>query len=588
MYGICGIADPNESQTEESLLRSMLPLLNRREPEDEGCLIQPGVAMGHHRQSIIGLAEKGPQPMVDDELGLSAVYNGKIHNYRELKRDLMAMGYRFFSDSDTEVLLKAYHAWGNTFVTRLFGMFAFCLYDGNRKQYLLGRDRLGGKPLYYAEEGDTFYFASDIRSLKRAGVVSPRLSKRALHYYLSFHGVIPAPWTIFENVRKLEPATLLTIDSEGRKRKRSYWKLNFDEKWDLSEAEWIERLLDALETSVKRQMASDAPVGALLSGGVDSSMIVALMARLKPGSLRTYSIGFEEVAGEEGNEFRYSDLIADTFGTDHCKIFIDSQELLPRLKDCIRSMAEPLTSHDTIGFYLLAREVSRETRVVLSGQGADEVFAGYHWYPKVNSGSGHPADLYEKAFFDRDHAEILEALAPEYHGENWARQFVRNHFGLPGASRPVDQALRLDTTVMLVEDPLKRVENMTTCWGLEVRVPFLDHELMELAAAMPPEIKIAGTGKAILKKAAERLIPREVIYRKKGYFPVPALKYLRGEFLNFAREALLSERARKRGLFRPEYVEKLLAAPEEHITPLRCSKLWQIALLEYWLEEMGF
>lgn len=587
MSGICGIIDLDESQAEKNRLRSMLPPLKRRGPDSEGWLIQPGVAMGHRRLSIIDLTEKGHQPMVDEELGLSVVYNGEIFNYLELKRDLTAMGYRFFSDSDTEVLLKAYHAWGDTFVTRLLGMFAFCLYDRNRKRCLLGRDRLGIKPLYYVDEGDTFYFASNIQALKRAGVVSPQLSKRALHYYLSFHGVIPAPWTIFENVRKLEPATLLIIDPNGRKRKQIYWKLNFDEKWNLSEEEWVERLLHALETSVKRQMVGDVPVGALLSGGVDSSMIVALMARMEPESLRTYSIGFEDVAGEKGNEFRYSDRIAEIFGTEHRKIFIHSGELLPRLKDCIRSMAEPMTSHDAIGFYLLSREVSRETKVVLSGQGADEVFAGYHWYPRVNAGSGPPADRYEKAFFDRDHLEILEALDPEYHGENWSKQFVCNHFGLPGASHPVDQALRIDITVMLVDDPLKRVDNMTMSWGLEARVPFLDHELVELAAAMPPEIKLDGDGKAILKKAAERLIPREIIYRKKGYFPVPALKYLRGEYLDFVREVLLSERARGRGLFRPEYVEKLLAAPEDHITPLGGSKLWQIALLEYWLEEMG-
>ncbi|MGI6126051.1 MAG: N-acetylglutaminylglutamine amidotransferase [Planifilum sp.] len=586
MCGICGIIDLDENQTEENRLRSMLSPLERREPDEKGWLIQPGAAP-QRSPHIIDLTDKGRQPMTDEELGLSVVYSGKIYNYRELKRNLTTLGYRFFSDSDTEVLLKAYHAWGDAFVTRLSGMFAFCLYDRNRRRCLLGRDRLGVKPLYFVDAGDTFYFASNIQSLKRAGAVRPILSKRALHYYLSFHGVIPAPWTIFENVRKLEPATLLVIDAKGRKRKQTYWTLNFDEKRQWSEEEWVERLLHTLEASVRRQMESDVPVGALLSGGVDSSMIVALMARMEPGSLRTYSIGFEDVAGEAGNEFRYSDRIAELFGTDHRKIYIDSKELLSHLKDCIRSMAEPMTSHDAVAFYLLSREVSRETRAVLSGQGADEVFAGYHWYPRINDGSGHPADRYEKAFFDRDHTEIREMLGPEYRGDNWSRQFVHDHFGLPGASHPVDKALRLDTTVMLVDDPLKRVDNMTTCWGLQARVPFLDHELVELAAAMPPEIKLAGGGKAILKKAAERLIPREVIYRKKGYFPVPALKYLRGEYLEFAREVLLSERARRRGLFSPEYVEKLLAAPENHITPLGGSKLWQIALLEYWLEEMG-
>lgn len=587
MCGICGIIDLDDNRIQQNQLRSMLPPLERRGPDDEGWLVQPGVALGHRRLSIIDLTEKGRQPMVDEELGLTVVCNGEIYNFRELKRELTTMGYRFFSSSDTEVLLKAYHAWGDTFVTRLKGMFAFCLYDAKRRRCILGRDRLGIKPLYYVDEGSTFYFASNIQTLMRADAVRPRLSKRALHHYLTFHGVIPAPLTIFENVQKLEPATLLVIESNGRKSKQTYWKLNFDEKWNLSEEEWIERLLHTLETSVKRRMVSDVRVGALLSGGVDSSLIVALMARMEPESLRTYSIGFEDVAGEEGNEFRYSDQVAEMFGTQHRKYFIDSRQLLPHLQDCIRNMSEPMTSHDAVGFYLLSREVSRETKVVLSGQGADEVFAGYHWYPRVNDGTGRPSDRYEKAFFDRDHLEILEALEPEYHGDDWSKQFVRDHFGMPGASHPVDRALRLDITVMLVDDPLKRVDNMTMSWGLEARVPFLDHELVELAAAMPPEIKLSGGGKGILKKAAERLLPRRIIYRKKGYFPVPALKYLRGEYLEFARDILLSDRARSRGLFRPAYVEKLLAAPEEHITVLGGSKLSQLALLEFWLEEMG-
>ncbi|MEW9034024.1 MAG: asparagine synthase (glutamine-hydrolyzing), partial [Planifilum fimeticola] len=340
MCGICGIIDLDENPVEKNQLRSMLPSLERRGPDDEGWLVRPGVALGHRRLSIIDLTEKGRQPMVDEELGLSVVCNGEIYNYRELKRELTALGYRFFSSSDTEVLLKAYHAWGESFVTRLMGMFAFCLYDWKRKRCILGRDRLGIKPLYYVDEDSTFYFASNIQALMRAGVVHPRLSKRALHHFLTFHGVIPAPLTLFENVRKLEPATLLVIESNGRKRKQTYWKLNFDEKWNLSEEEWIERLLHALETSVKRRMVSDVPVGALLSGGVDSSLIVALMARMEPESLRTYSIGFEDVAGEEGNEFRYSDQVAEMFGTEHRKIFIDSKQLLPRLQECIRNMSE--------------------------------------------------------------------------------------------------------------------------------------------------------------------------------------------------------------------------------------------------------
>jgi asparagine synthase (glutamine-hydrolysing) len=258
---------------------------------------------------------------------------------------------------------------------------------------------------------------------------------------------------------------------------------------------------------------------------------------------------------------------------------------LDHLEDCIDAMAEPMVSHDAIGFYLLSQEVSKETKVVLTGQGADEVFAGYHWYPKVMEG-GEAVESYRDAFFDRTHEEILEALEPDFHCPDVSLEFVRRHFEAPGADEPVDKALRLDTRVMLVDDPVKRVDNMTMAWGLEARVPFLDHELVEMAASIPPQLKVKGTGKYILKKAAEKVVPREVIYRKKGYFPVPALKYLRGKTLEMAREVLTSKRACERGIFRRRHVERLLSEPEEHITVLGGSKLWQLALLELWLQRL--
>lgn len=554
-------------------------------------MVEPGVAFGHRRLSIIDLSENGHQPMTDNELGLSITYNGEIYNYRELKRELEGRGYRFFSDSDTEVIIKAYHAWGDGFVNRLNGMFAFCLYDRKRQLFVLGRDRLGIKPLYYAEKDGSFYFASNIQALNAAGVVERELSVPALHYYLTFHAVVPAPHTIFANVKKLEPATLLIIDRNGHKEKKQYWNIPFTRKaehGDLGEEEWIDRVLQMLSTSVKRRMVSDVPVGALLSGGLDSSMIVALMAKLEPASFHTYSIGFEDVGTEEGNEFVYSDQIAEMFGTEHHKIFIDSSRLLPNLEKCVAAMAEPMVSHDAVGFYLLSEEVSKQTKVVLSGQGADEIFAGYHWYPKVMNGKRGALIEYKEAFFDRSHREVLEALSAEYHGDDVSTAFVREHFAMSGADEEVDRALRLDTMVMLVDDPVKRVDNMTMAWGLEARVPFLDYELVEMAASIPPRLKVQNHGKYILKKAGERLIPKEVIYRKKGYFPVPALKYLRGEYLDFAHSVLYSQRARDRRLFQHDYVDKLFANPEAHMTVLGGSKLWQLTLLEFWLQKMGW
>src|SRR5690606_28269222 len=239
--------------------------------------------------------------------------------------------------------------------------------------------------------------------------------------------------------------------------------------------------------------------------------------------------------------------------------------------------------HDAIGFYLLSEEVKKHVKVVQSGQGADEVFAGYHWYPPLLKSEDPVAD-YARVFFDRDHAEIREALCPERVSEDHSLEFLRQDFARPGADSAVGRALRLDTTVMLVDDPVKRVDNMTMAFGLEARVPFLDHELVELAASIPPEAKVEGGGKYVLKEAARRVIPSEVIDRPKGYFPVPALKYLRGSHLDMVKDALLSPVARERRLFSPAYVARLLKSPEQHITPLRGSKLWQMALLELWLQ----
>ncbi len=245
-----------------------------------------------------------------------------------------------------------------------------------------------------------------------------------------------------------------------------------------------------------------------------------------------------------------------------------------------------MVSHDVIGFYLLSERVSQHVKVVQSGQGADEVFAGYHWYPPL-ADSSNPVDDYAAVFFDRDHAEFAQAVDPRFVGGDHSRDFVSRHFGQPGARRPIDKALRVDTQIMLVDDPVKRVDNMTMAWGLEARVPFLDHELVELAARIPAEFKTAEGGKGVVKEAARAVIPSEVIDRPKGYFPVPALKYLEGDYLAFVQDALAQPAARQRGLFRQEYLSTLMADPKRHITPLRGSKVWQIALLELWFQQHG-
>jgi asparagine synthase (glutamine-hydrolysing) len=324
----------------------------------------------------------------------------------------------------------------------------------------------------------------------------------------------------------------------------------------------------------------------LLSGGLDSSLLVALLARQGQTGLKTFSVGFDAVNGIEGDEFKYSDIIAREFETEHIKIAVDASRTLDALPATIAAMSEPQMSHDAVGFFLLSQEVSKHVKVVQSGQGADEIFAGYHWYPKLMESTDPVAD-YARVYFDRDHAEMREALAAGLVDRDVSRDFVETFFSRsPGAS-PIDKTLQLDTQVMLVDDPVKRVDNMTMAFGLEARVPFLDHDLVELAARIPAALKVRDGGKFILKEAARRVLPAGVIDRPKGYFPVPALKHIRGPYLDFVRGVLDAPAARERGLFHRPYLDRLLADPDGTLTPKGHSKLWQVALLECWLQTHG-
>jgi asparagine synthase (glutamine-hydrolysing) len=593
---MCGIAGIVQWQTEKAppntlqRLKSITDAMSSRGPDDEGIHQGDRYLLGHRRLKIIDLSDRARQPMIDHDLELELVFNGAIYNYQELRRELEQRGYRFFSDSDSEVIIKAYHYWKEDCVRRFNGMFAFCIIERQTGMAFLARDRLGIKPLYYLTNDGELVFASSLPALVKACVSSPEINPAALHYYLMLHSIVPAPETIFRDVFKLPPATVMTIAPDGDIRQHRYWSLSFatpQEKQGYGEPEWLEELDSALQMAVSRRLVADVPVGVLLSGGLDSSLITALVAGMNKGKLDTFSIGFQSAGGEAGNEFPYSDLVAAQFGTRHHQVEISAAETLAAIPETVAAMNEPMVSHDNVGFHLVSREVSRHVKVVQSGQGADEIFAGYGWYPPLQA-APQPVNTYINAFFDRDMTEYRETVTHRWLETELAHNFVARSFAEPGADDPVDKALRLDATVMLVEDPVKRVDSQTMAWGLEARVPFLDHELVELAAQMPSALKLAQNGKGVLKTLARRYLPDEVIDRPKGYFPVPALKYLSGPQLALVRDALYHPAAKTRSLFNPAYVDRLLKAPEAAITPLGGSKLWQLGLLEIWLQQHGF
>jgi asparagine synthase (glutamine-hydrolysing) len=590
---VCGFAGEvrfDGRRVDVDALGRMSERLAARGPDGMGLWQQGPVGLAHRRLTIIDLTAGGQQPMVDAGLGLSLVFNGCIYNYRELRRELEAEGHRFFSNSDSEVILKAYARWGTRCVEHFFGMFAFVIAERDSGKIVMARDRLGIKPLYVSRAPGRLRFASTLPALVASGGVDTSIDPVALHHYMTFHSVVPAPHTILAGVQKLPPATLRVIEPDGKETDTVYWQPRFERPAEArSKEDWEQLVIEGLRRAVQRRMVADVPVGVLLSGGIDSSLVVALLAESGQRDLMTFSIGFEAAGGESGDEFYYSDIVAKEFHTDHRQIRIDAGGLLPAIDGVLANMSEPMISHDCVAFYLLSERVSQHVKVVQSGQGADEIFAGYDWYPPL---AGVPrdgaVDAYARVFFDQTHAELAHVINPDrMTAFDVSRELVQAHFDRPGAETAVDAALRIDTSVMLVDDPVKRVDNMTMAHGLEGRVPFLDHELVEIAAACPPQLKLAHGGKGVLKDAARKLLPAEIIDRKKGYFPVPGIRHLSGPLLAEVREALLCQAARERNLFRPTYVHRLLETPNDVRSTLGSNMTWQLGLLELWFQKHG-
>jgi len=586
MCGIYGALNFNHQAIDKNLAEKMSNQVKRRGPDDRGEFFDDAVMLGHRRLSIIDLSASGHQPMPDVTGNLNIVFNGTIYNYPELRESLIADGFRFNSNSDTEVILNAYAKWGEACVEKFNGMFAFAIWDKSKQRLFLARDRMGIKPLYFAKTSSAFYFASNPQALLATGECDSTIDPVGLHHQFTLHSVIPAPRTIFKGIKKCRPAHLMNVTLGGEINEYRYWNLNaVRPSTPFSDQEWKQQIHDCLQEAVKKRLViSDVPVGVLLSGGLDSSLVVALLAEAGLSEIKTFSIGFEDAPEEKGSEFEFSSAVAKMYNTDHSQILIPNNDVLKRIPESVEAMAEPMVAQDAVAFFLLSEQVAKSVKVVQSGQGADEVFAGYFWYPRMMETTGKPLQRFASHYFDRDHDEFLETVSADYRGNDYTSDLTTEFLATEHADTFMDAVLRFDVTTLVVDDPVKRVDNMTMAWGLEARVPFLDHELVELAAQCPPELKMMNQGKGILKSIARGLIPDEIIDRPKVAFPMPALRFVRGDFYEFMADILNSQVSRERGIFSRVYIDKLLAEPELHFTRINGSKLWHCALLEYWLQ----
>ena len=579
-WNLRGPADPGR-------IACMLRPLARRGPDHEGQWHRGPVALGHRRLSVIDLHPRAHQPLLDPDSGRVLVFNGCIYNHLQLRATLQKCGHHFRTTGDSEVILKAYAEWGDDCVVRLHGMFAFALWDVEAERLFLARDRLGIKPLYYHPSAGAFRFASNIQALLATGDVDLSLDEVALHHHLSLHAVVPAPRTLLRSIRKLAPGHCLTIGADGTAKERTFWRLDARNPDPArGEQEWVERVHVQLREAIrKRTETSDIPVGVLLSGGLDSSLLVALLAEQGASRIRTYSIGFEDAQGEAGHEFEYSDAVARHYATEHHRYFISNGQLLNRLDEAVGHMSEPMVAQDAVAFFLLAEQVKQDVSVVQSGQGADEVFAGYSWYPKMHADQADGLDAFCRHYLDRPHHELSQTLMPAWVGKDHTRALLAERLECGEDVEFLNAVLRMDATMLVTDDPVKRVDNMTMAWGLEARVPYLDHQLVECVAGMPAELKLREGGKYPLRALARARLPAEVIDRPKGYFPVPALKYVQGPFLDWARKTLNRPECRDRGLFQRDYLDRLIREQSIRRTPLDGSLLWHAAALECWLRQ---
>lgn len=621
MCGICGIFDAEgQGAAQQGLVRRMADSLAHRGPDNDGFLVTPHCVLGHRRLKIIDLSPLGKQPMTNEDESVWISFNGEIYNYLELRPELVQRGHHFRSNSDTEVMLHLYEDEGEDFLQRLNGMFALSLWDARRGRLILARDRFGKKPMYYYNDGRRLLFGSELKALLADPGVPRELDHDALSLYLSL-GYIPCPATIFKNIFKLPPASFLVVerDGEGRVRLRGpqrYWNLQYRPDEKLTEAECIPRIRELIRDAVRIRMFSDVPLGAFLSGGVDSSTVVAAMAEVSGRPVETFSIGFDESSFDE---LPYAEMVAKQFGTNHhtFRCTPNALEVLPTL---VHHYDEPFADSSAIPTYYVSKIARQQVTVALSGDGGDEVFAGYtrydkamqrrQWarffpepliaagfrlatemYPVGSRGWGilHRNSLPPLASYMADVSifqprEKRALLAAAWSGPSNGDIFAmaRDIAARTGSKEFLSQMQYVDEMLYLPDDILVKVDRASMAVSLETRAPLLDYRLAEFLATVPAKLRYRnGEKKYLLKKAVENILPAEILYRQKMGFGVPLKHWFRKEAADFARDVLLAQPARERGLFQPEEIRLCL---DRHARGRRdfSGKLWALLFFELW------
>ncbi|MBL7196544.1 MAG: asparagine synthase (glutamine-hydrolyzing) [Candidatus Omnitrophica bacterium] len=622
MCGICGIIDyVAKKDINKQVLANMCAAIKHRGPDGEGIYIKRGVGLGHRRLKIIDLSEAGHQPMSNEDGKIWLVFNGEIYNYKDLRRELERKGHVFKSNTDCETLIHLYEEYQEDCVKFLHGMFAFAIWDDNRQNLLLARDRVGKKPLLYSSANGVFCFASEFCALLESGLIKKEINYNAVDYYLTF-GYIPAPLTIYKGVFKLLPANILTL-KEGKISTSQYWHLDYQKKITISEKEAQEEVLGRLREAVNIRLNSDVPLGAFLSGGIDSSTIVALMSELSSRKVKTFSIGFKE---KEYSELEYARNIAKKFNTEHYEFIVKPKalDILPLL---VEKYGEPYADSSCIPTYYVAKTTRDYVTVALNGDGGDELFAGYERYqgmvaaevyqrmpgllkalagglarclpdsinPKnrlrnfkrfISAVNLKPAERYlrwlgifeskfknDRLYTENFKKNIINANSLDY---------LKPYFDRFGGLNIIEKVSMVDINTTLPNDYLVKVDIAGMANSLEGRSPFLDHKFMEFVVSLPAEYRMKRfIKKYILKKAISNLVPKENIYRRKMGFGVPVGEWLRDELKTFLFDTLLSKKAFKRGYFKAQAVKEMVNL---HISKKKdySFQLWSLLMLELW------